>query len=269
MKSIEHLDRWIGNKVKGWSARLGGGASNAEVLEIHRDILEDVRDRLEAKGKGLYFFPYNHVAIHLGAANESQESVFRAAFGDAASGGNATLGEEVRALLNEAGADASALVVDVDVAVDAALAWTGRPFRIDYLNRAAAHPESVPATTQRPAARLIVIKGSASAAEYPIRSNRLNIGRLREVFGDKEGLRRLNDVAFDETETTVSREHAFLFYEPDAGRFRISDDQSQRGTSIFREGRRIQVPKASRRGTQLQSGDEIHLGEARLKFEIE
>ena len=149
--------------------------------------------------------------------------------------------------------------------MDTVLAWTGRPFRIDYLNQR--HAEAPPAA-ERPPARLIVVKGEAGAAEYLIAANRINIGRLQEVISEKEGLRRANDVAFGEAETTVSREHAFLTYEPATGRFRICDDRSQRGTSIFREGRRIEVPKGSRRGTQLQSGDEIHLGDARLRFEI-
>jgi hypothetical protein len=268
MRSIEDLDRWIGAKVKGWSTRLGGGTPNPEVLEIHRDILEDVRDRLEPKGKGRYFFPYNHIAIHLGAGNDSQASLYRSAFGDLAAGGGSTFTEEIRALLAEAGADPGGLVVDIDIAVDAALAWTGRPFRMDYLNRTAVPPKaSEPAV--RPPARLVVVKGAADAEAFPMKANRVNIGRLREVISEKEGLRRLNDVAFEESETTVSREHAFLIYDTDGGRFRLCDDQSQRGTSIFRAGRRIEVPKGSRRGTQLQSGDEIHLGEARLRFEIE
>lgn len=262
MKSLEELDRWIGAKVKGWSARLGGGSHAPAVLEIHRDILEDVRDRLEPQGQGRYFFPYNHLVIHLAAADAAQEHLFRAAFG---AGEN--LVNEIRALLAAAASPAPKLAIDLQIAVDAALAWTGRQFRIDYLNREQ-EPAAAPAAPVRPPARLVVLKGQTEAAEYPIAANRVNIGRLKEVFGEKEGLRRCNDVAFAETETTVSREHAFLLYDAASGRFRLCDDQSSRGTSVFREGRRIAVPKASRHGTQLRSGDEIQLGDARLRFEI-
>jgi hypothetical protein len=232
------------------------------VLEIHRDILEDVRDRLEPKGQGRYFFPYNHIVIHLGAADTAQEGLYRAAFGD-----GETLSNEIRALLAEAGTAGAKLAIELEIAVDAALAWTGPPFRIDYFNQKQGSEPSI--ASARPAAKLVVIKGEADAAEYPVIANRVNVGRMKEVFGEKEGLRRCNDVAFAEAEITVSREHAFLTYDPSTGRFRICDDQSHRGTSIFREGRRIDVPKGSRRGTQLRSGDEIHLGDARLRFEID
>ena len=264
MKSIEDLDRWIGAKVKGWSARLGGGSHPPAVLEIHRDILEEVRGRLEPKGQGRYFFAYDNLVVRLGAADAAQESLYNAAFGE-----GETLASEIRALLAEAGTAAAKLAIDLQIAIDPALAWTAPPFRIDYFNRKQAPETPSPAITERPAARLVVTKGEAGAAAYPVDSNRVNIGRLQEVFGEKEGLRRTNHVAFSEAETTVSREHAYLTYEPSTGRFRICDDRSQRGTSIFREGRRIEVPKASRRGTQLRSGDEIHLGDARLRFEIE
>lgn len=265
MKSIEDLDRWIGSKVKRWSSKMGGGAHAPEVLEIHRDILEDVRDRIEPRSQGRYFFPYHRIVIHIEAVNEQQKELYQAAFGEQTASGDLTLGQEIRALLAEAGSAVAKLVVEVEITVGAALTWTGRPFRIDYLNQRHTTP---PVAAERPPAKLIVVKGEAGAAEYAIVANRINIGRLKEVISEKEGLRRANDVAFSEGETTVSREHAFLSYDPPTGRFRVCDDRSQRGTSIFREGRRIEVPKGSRRGTQLQSGDEIHLGDARLRFEI-
>jgi pSer/pThr/pTyr-binding forkhead associated (FHA) protein len=119
----------------------------------------------------------------------------------------------------------------------------------------------------RPNARLTILRGEANIPEFPIHSDRVNIGRLKEVTGEKDGLRRRNDVAFADTETTVSREHAYVRYDADTGKFRLYDSGSQRGTCVFRDGRRLQVPKGLAHGLQLRAGDEIHLGEARIVFE--
>jgi pSer/pThr/pTyr-binding forkhead associated (FHA) protein len=76
-------------------------------------------------------------------------------------------------------------------------------------------------------------------------------------------------LAFSETETTVSREHACIRYDREAGVYRIFDTHSQRGTFVLRGGRRIDVPRGGAAGVQLKSGDEIHLGNARVRFETQ
>ncbi len=76
-------------------------------------------------------------------------------------------------------------------------------------------------------------------------------------------------MAFAETETTVSREHAAIRYDSDTGKFRLYDSGSQRGTRVFRDGRRFEVTKDPAYGFQLRSGDEIHLGDAWLRFDVE
>jgi pSer/pThr/pTyr-binding forkhead associated (FHA) protein len=82
---------------------------------------------------------------------------------------------------------------------------------------------------------------------------------------------RRNDLHFPEglheANSTVSRSHAHLRFDPAAGEWRIYDDGSSLGTSIFREGRRIEVPAHASRGVALRPGDEIYLGQARLIFE--
>lgn len=250
MRSLEELDRWIATKVK----RLSGAPQHKEILEIRRYILEDVRSRIEPKGGGKYMFPYNEVSIRLGAADDAQRQLFDAAFA-----ADEPLADEIRQLLAEAQCPVPR---GFNVLIDPEAGSLG----VTYSNRKALPHRPAAA---RPAAKLIVTKGNSDSPEHAIDSNRVNIGRLKEVVGEKQGLRRRNDVAFDASETTVSREHAYIQYDSESGRFRICDEQSARGISIFREGRRIAVPRASKRGLQLHPGDEIHLGDARIRFEIE
>jgi predicted component of type VI protein secretion system len=47
----------------------------------------------------------------------------------------------------------------------------------------------------------------------------------------------------------------------------MHDDGSEHGTSIVRQGRSLQVPRGSR-GVRLESGDEIVLGDARVRVKF-
>jgi pSer/pThr/pTyr-binding forkhead associated (FHA) protein len=262
MRSLEQIDRWIAGKVKRWTSRFSGVPGAKEVLEIRRDILEDVRDKIKPVGKGKTLFRYDSVAIRIGAKNSEEQELRQAALAE-----SGDLERDMAALLTEAGCPIPAgFAVAVEVVEDAELAAAARPFHIDYASRKG--PPKPAAGTARPAIKLTVVRGDAESTEYVIAVERVNIGRLKEVVGERDGLRRRNDIAFKETETTVSREHAYIRYDADSGKFRVYDSGSQRGTSIFRAGRRLEVPRGPTRGVQLQPGDEIHLGEARLGFDV-
>jgi hypothetical protein len=261
MRSLEQLDSWISRKVRTWSSRTAGSSRRAELLEIRRDILSEIRDHIQAKGEGKSIFPYNRVVISMAAQDSAEQAVLEEAFSQ-----GAELQETICALLSEAGCPVPAgFEVTVSVLPDAPLAFDRHPFDIKFHNAKLQLKGAAPNT--RPPAKLIVIAGDADAPEYSIDSDQTNLGRLKEVLSDKDGLRRRNHVAFAETETTVSREHAFIRYDSDTGRFRVFDCVSHRGTRVFRDGRRFDVPKGPSRGLQLQPGDEIHLGNARLRFE--
>lgn len=263
MRSLEQLDSWITNKVRAWSSKIPGTPRSREFLEIRRDILNDIRDHIQPRGEGKSLFPYNTVSIRIAAEDGSRQALLEEAFAH-----DDELEQTVSALLSQAGCALPAgLHVTVEVAQEPAASSTGRPFRIDYSNVKSAPAPAMQNT--RPAAKLTVIRGEADAAEYIIASDRINLGRLKEVVSDKDGLRRRNDVSFAETESTVSREHAFIRYHAETGKFRLYDSRSQRGTTVFRQGRRFEVPKGPTHGFQLLSGDEIHLGSARLRFDID
>jgi predicted component of type VI protein secretion system len=77
-------------------------------------------------------------------------------------------------------------------------------------------------------------------------------------------------VAFEEgpeSNRSVSRQHAHVTYHPNTKEYRLTDDRSAHGTSIVRGGRTIKVP-AGARGTRLETGDEIALGQARLRVTL-
>jgi hypothetical protein len=253
MKSLHNIDRWINKSLERFSTQLTGGPQPKEALEIRREVLNEIRDRIEPIGQGEYLFPYQQVFVHINAADAPQLETFEAAFLD--DGG---LESQVKELLAEAGCKGEvALTVDVKQS-------EGAPYVIEY-RRAPKQAPAAAATAKRPAAWLHVLKGATEKNEYFFAKNTVYLGRLKEVASRDGSVRRRNDVAFDDSENTISREHAHIEF--DAGKFRLFHDRGERPTRLFRDGRAVPVP-ASGRGAQLRSGDEIHLGEARLRFEV-
>ena len=65
----------------------------------------------------------------------------------------------------------------------------------------------------------------------------------------------------------MSRRHAHIAYDPASGGYRLRDDGSVHGTSVVRNGTTVAVPPGSR-GRRVRAGDEIVLGEARLRIKL-
>ncbi len=260
MKSLESVDRWLGRHFERWSANLAGGAHPKEALEIRREILSAVRDRIEPKGDGEYLFPYQEIVVRLAARDPEHRDSLTAAFVD-----DNALETQTRELLTEAGCRADNVSVAVEIAEDPAAAPFKLEFRRADKTKAAAPEAAQSGASRRPAAWLYVTRGNSDQNEHFIARDTVFLGRLKEVNSKDGGLRRRNDIAFDDAETTVSREHAHIQFED--GKFRLYHDLGERPTRLFREGRAMEVPARGGRGTQLKSGDEIHLGDARLRFE--
>lgn len=92
---------------------------------------------------------------------------------------------------------------------------------------------------------LIVIDGPRRGAEYPVRRERMVIGRSRKA-----------DLVFDED--TLSRQHAAIRYH--TGRFVLEDLESANGCR--HNGRSIH-------SAELDHGDEIQMGRIRMKLVVE
>jgi hypothetical protein len=245
MNPLEKFERVIGKVL-----RPAAGQAR-EPVEIRREVLREIAEQVQPAGNGEYLFPYTAVRVELYAADEAQQGPLEAIF---AMPGFA---DDVNATITDRGSHVRNVEVDVQVSIapDAAV-----PYRVAYQRAASSKPAA-----KRPAARLVVLEGRAEISEVSIDRDLVYIGRLKQVINSTSGLERQNQLAFDATETTVSRKHARIEYDVASGKFRLYNDPET--TSVSRDGRGI--PCDATRGLQLRSGDEIILGKARVRFEIE
>lgn len=248
-----------------------------EPLETLHAVVEAVEARLEPVGRGRYVFPFNKVKISIAAASRDVRARFAAVLE-----GDEQLEQRIITRLRDAGCDPTPLHVGVSYAARPGADWTRPDFHVEFDRVAGAEPPKTPEVSI-PDLRITVTHGSTEKPTYTFAIARINIGRCAEVRDSRNRLIRTNHLAFtDGNETandTVSRRHAHIDYTPafagarlrrgeeSAADYRITDDHSAHGTSILRNGRTIGVPSGSR-GIRLQSGDEIVLGEARIRVKL-
>jgi hypothetical protein len=236
-------------------------------LEIRRAILDEVQSRIVTAGVGKRIFPYNRIRIHI-LADTPQERDELETIVHEAWDLKADVAERLRD--HEAKAPADLTVEIAEIVVIAAgdepdPAFGDRRFRLE-LQKA----ESVQAAPlARPILDLTVLKGTASQHVYTFEGqDRINLGRLEEVFDAEERVRRRNDVIFLEEgdiSATVSREQARLAWDDEIKAYRLRAEPGASVTRILRDGRTIDVSPQDRRGIKVQPGDEIYLGRACIK----
>jgi hypothetical protein len=212
-------------------------------------------------------FPFNLITIELAAQNAERRTVLETLF-DAG-----PLVDDIRAKLKEEGVttpgDLTVFVRYPEEATAEIRVICERTENTTGNTPAAPVPASVAAPIAMRAARLITTTGISSALRFDLNQPRVNLGRESEVVDALGRTIRRNDLYFvenaHEANASVSRSHAHIRLE--AGDWRIYDDGSSIGTSIVREGRLIAVPAHASRGVALRAGDEIYLGQVRLRFE--
>lgn len=125
-----------------------------------------------------------------------------------------------------------------------------------------------------PRAKVTVLKGTPmNKTTYSLSGSVFTIGRGEEVRRDIDNkITRRNTLAFKDDDESlklgVSRRHAEIFYDSRTACYRLRDNKSECGTTIIRDNKTNDVPKGDDRGVKLESGDEIELGQTRIKFEI-
>ncbi len=244
----------------------GDGAR--EPLEILHDIVDAVERQVQSGGRGSRVFPFNRLALSvLAPSREARlrlETLFVA---------EPTLRDRLCDRLQSSGCDVEGLDVEIAYVARAGRAWDNPNFQIAFDRVERPEPEPArPASVVPTRVEVTVVKGVAERRSYSFVIPRIDIGRGLEVRDERHLLLRTNHVVFVEGSTdvnqTVSRRHAHIAVDSVSGDHRLHDDRSAHGTSVVRGGRAIPVP-AGARGIRLRSGDEIVLGDARVRIRIE
>lgn len=235
-----------------------------EPLETLHAIVDNVEERLEPAGRGRHVFPFNRIKVSILAGSRDIRARYAAVLES-----DGQLQERIANRLSDARCEPADLQVSVSYVARPGADWTRPEFHVAFDRVTAAERASAQDASALDL-RLTVTHGSAEKPSYSFSIPRINIGRRAEVRDSRNRLIRTNHLAFTDvdgtTNDTVSRRHAHIDYTGGV-EYRIADDRSAHGTSIVRNGKTIGVPAASR-GIRLQSGDEIVLGEARVRVKI-
>jgi hypothetical protein len=265
MSILRRLEKRLDERMRGLFAPGAREGEGRELIEIHRGILDDAVNKAPALRRGKRIFPYNRLIVHIPVTDPERRGLFEAAFSD-----GSQLSQDIREVFADDG-----IQPPRDLAVEVVLSErdlpeaAGRGFHTIYQKRDPSPTEA--AAAAMPAAEVVIYQGADAQPGFLIEKERINIGRLTDVLDEQERLVRRNDIAFDETagreNATVSRAHAHIRFDRTTGEFRLFDDGSSYGTSVFRDGSLIRVPGSGSRGLALRHGDEIYFGQARARFQ--
>jgi pSer/pThr/pTyr-binding forkhead associated (FHA) protein len=256
-KIASKLDRTVGDLMQ-------SGAR--EPLEVVHAIVEAVDGEIQSSGRGRRVFPFNTIAVTILAPSRDVRARFEALLADGPS-----LQQRIVDRLQSAGCDGGDVEVTVGYETKPKRGWRTPEFHVE-LARVARPERQQPVVEIKPLrVEVTVLHGTAERRTYVFASSRIDLGRCAEVRDSTHRLIRTNHVAFVErpgdVNQSVSRQHAHIAYEPAAGQFRLRDDGSAHGTGIVRRGRTVPVPRGAR-GVRLEHGDEIVLGDARIRFKL-
>ncbi len=236
-----------------------------EMAEIRLAVLEAVKAKSHrASGKNV--FPFDLVKVHLCGVPEDQVSVLE---GDFVS---SYFAQEIKTSLSRSHFRFPS-DMQVQISATTVLPLEKQPWIV--VEVAQQKTDTAPKAAVSTSARLLIVEGEANLQDLLIDKARINIGRTVEVYR-AGGPSRRNDIAFTEDSDrngTVSREHAHILRSSRSGECRIFNDRTYKGEAncgiwIVRDGLSRPVHRGTR-GTLLESGDEIHLGRAVIRFEAQ
>ena len=234
-------------------------------LEVLHGVLAAVDERMEPAGRGTHVFPFNKLKVSVVADSRDARARFAGVLD-----GIPSLRERIVARLRDAGCEVPSLQVRVVYVAQPEPVWDTPEFHVDF-DRAHVTGPAQPEDTPLRELTLTLVHGSADQTTWALTLDRVNLGRCAEVRDRRNHLIRTNHVVFTDgagpINETVSRCHAHIDRGESPGDYRLFDDRSAHGTTIVRIGKTIGVPAGSR-GVRLQEGDEIILGEARLRVRM-
>ena len=235
-----------------------------EPLEIVHAILDAAEREIQPSGRGTRLFPFNRVDVSAVAPSREARGRLEALF-TGATPLHARIVERLRA----SGCPAPDLQVAIQYVEQPGEQWRTPEFDIEFARVDRQEVDTDRRESKPPRIETAVLRGTAERRNYSFVAARIDLGRGAEVRDDRHRLIRTNHIAFadgsDDANLTVSRQHAHIACDPRTGHVRLHDDGSGHGTGIVRDGRTVPVPRGSR-GVRLRSGDEIVLGEARMRI---
>ena len=233
---------------------------NAPPIEIRAAVIDAIERQVAVAGIGRRAFPYGAVSVHVLLTRPEDRPAFELVFDDL----ETRLWQRFRELRAEVPSGFSARTALLD---EPPAAWTaGQRFAIDY---AKAEPAPRAPSARIPALRVTILKGTASKETYSFQSPVILIGRTAAAK-DTRGQVRRNQIAFDQRSPTVSRAHARIVFDPERVEYRLLDEGSARGTRVVRGEvtEDVRPRHEDSRGVRLESGDEIHAGDAVMRIVI-
>jgi FHA domain len=266
LRKAQRLETRI-SKAFDRAAHRVAGSEPLQPLEIAHRILDAVQSHVEPAGRGRRSFPFNRLRITLAAITRHDRARL-----DAVLKGEPSLRDRIGQRLRTSGCDVTDLTITIAYAATHTEGWTHPQFHLEF-DRLTHAPRTAAAHVHGPGVELAVTRGVAEKRHYSLQSSRIDLGRRAEVRNSRHRLIRTNHVAFldderpDATNQSVSRCHAHITYDRATSSYRVHDDGSAHGTVVVRSGRSIDVSSGSR-GVRLMSGDELVLGEARLRVKI-
>lgn len=230
-----------------------------EAIELYRDALDQIANRATPGKRGDRLLPFNLITIELRADDPDRKAVLETLFEPR------QLSEDVAATLR-----AERVTPPSDLTIAVKFEPTAEQELRVVCERTAPEQHS-PTTHAMPPAYLITVVGVSNPDRLTLTSIRTNLGRVEDLQDAAGRMIRHNEIFFPESaheaNPSVSRAHAHIAFDAESGDWRIFDDGSSLGTTIFRKGRRIDVPAHGGRGVALRPHDEIYLGQVRLRYE--
>ncbi|MGI8671620.1 MAG: FHA domain-containing protein [Luteitalea sp.] len=241
---------------------------DATPLEICQAVLDEVEQRIQPIGRGRRVFPFTRLQVRV-LAYEATRPAVEATFEPLA----ARVQERLAELRCE---PTPGLEVELTYLDESPKTWAaGQLFEVEYVAAAAraGSPRLSSSPVPSPAVlRVTVVEGVATAPEFTFGEATVSIGRSADPTDERGRIRR-NRIAFvdgvDGVNETVGRAHARVRFDPDTREYRVFDEGSSNGTSVLRDGEVIAVHRRDPRGVRIRTGDEIQVGRAVLRVDIE